>query len=212
MGGLLRVRYAQNFPKFTEFGGGALQRQDRAAEQSWQCRADDLRVGGAAGATHCSHPSGLRACCYLNEFVSSKGGRSSAFSHSTSPYRPACSLQTRHAAAPAGSRQAAAGALSALKIQPAPLPGMPFGVHAHRCNYIHGQFGGLFFAPQVPPAPRCTPVVISTKLTSRLSLAPSELRAARASPPSATSKRRPGGPYSRWTPSAGGQAKQKQRI
>ena len=43
---------------------------------------------------------------------------------------------------------------------------------AHRCNYIHGQFGGIFFAPQVPPAPRCTPVVISTKLTSRLSLAP----------------------------------------
>ena len=43
---------------------------------------------------------------------------------------------------------------------------------AHRCNYIHGQFGGIFFVPQVPPAPRCTPVVISTKLTSRLSLAP----------------------------------------
>jgi hypothetical protein len=43
---------------------------------------------------------------------------------------------------------------------------------AHRCNYIHGQFGGIFFAPQVPPPPRCTPVVISTKLTSRLSLAP----------------------------------------
>jgi hypothetical protein len=43
---------------------------------------------------------------------------------------------------------------------------------AHRPNYIHGQFGGLFFVPQVPPAPRCTPVVISTKLTSRLSLAP----------------------------------------
>ena len=43
---------------------------------------------------------------------------------------------------------------------------------AHRPNYIHGQFGGIFFAPQVPPAPRCTPVVISTKLTSRLTLAP----------------------------------------
>jgi hypothetical protein len=43
---------------------------------------------------------------------------------------------------------------------------------AHRPNYIHGQFGGGGFAPQVPPAPRCTPVVISTKLTSRLSLAP----------------------------------------
>jgi hypothetical protein len=43
---------------------------------------------------------------------------------------------------------------------------------AHRPNYIHGQFGGIFFVPQVPPAPRCTPVVISTKLTSRLSLAP----------------------------------------
>jgi hypothetical protein len=39
-------------------------------------------------------------------------------------------------------------------------------------SYIHGQFGGGFFVPQVPPAPRCTPVVISTKLTSRLSLAP----------------------------------------
>jgi hypothetical protein len=50
---------------------------------------------------------------------------------------------------------------------------MPFGVWgAHRPNYIHGQFGGTFFVPQVPPAPRCTPVVISTKLTSRLSLAP----------------------------------------
>jgi hypothetical protein len=39
----------------------------------------------------------------------------------------------------------------------------------------HGQFGGICFAPQVPPAPAprcCTPVVISTKLTSRLSLAP----------------------------------------
>jgi hypothetical protein len=46
---------------------------------------------------------------------------------------------------------------------------------AHRPNYIdyiHGQFGGTFFVPQVPPAPRCTPGVISTKLTSRLSLAP----------------------------------------
>ena len=43
---------------------------------------------------------------------------------------------------------------------------------AHRPNYIRGQFGGIFFVPQVPPAPRCTPVVISTKLTSRLSLAP----------------------------------------
>jgi hypothetical protein len=29
-----------------------------------------------------------------------------------------------------------------------------------------------FFAPQVPPPPRCTPVVVSTKLTPRLSLAP----------------------------------------
>jgi hypothetical protein len=28
------------------------------------------------------------------------------------------------------------------------------------------------FVPQVPPPPRCTTVVISTKLTSRLSLAP----------------------------------------
>jgi hypothetical protein len=43
---------------------------------------------------------------------------------------------------------------------------------ARRPNYIHGHFGGIFFAPQVPLAPRCTPVVISTKLTSRLSLAP----------------------------------------
>jgi hypothetical protein len=43
---------------------------------------------------------------------------------------------------------------------------------AHRSNYIHGQYLGFFFVPQVPPAPRCTPVVISTKLTSRLSLAP----------------------------------------
>jgi hypothetical protein len=40
---------------------------------------------------------------------------------------------------------------------------------AHRPNYIHGQFGGILFAPQVPPPPRCTPVVVSTKLTSRLS-------------------------------------------
>jgi hypothetical protein len=45
---------------------------------------------------------------------------------------------------------------------------------AHRPNYIHGQFGGFFLVPQVPPAPRCTPVVIPTKLTPRLrlSLAP----------------------------------------
>jgi hypothetical protein len=43
---------------------------------------------------------------------------------------------------------------------------------AHRPNYIRGQFGGIFFVPQVPPPPRCTPVVIPTKLTSRLSLAP----------------------------------------
>jgi hypothetical protein len=43
---------------------------------------------------------------------------------------------------------------------------------AHRPNYIHGQFGGIFVVPQVPPAPRCTPVVIFTKLTSCLSLAP----------------------------------------
>ena len=45
-------------------------------------------------------------------------------------------------------------------------------------------------APQVPPAPRCTPVVISTELASRLRLS-LLLRAARASPPSAASKRRP---------------------
>jgi hypothetical protein len=77
---------------------------------------------------------------------------------------------------------------------------------AHRPNYVHGQFGGAFFAPQVPPAPRCTPVVISTKLASRLSLAP-----CCAGQPSFghIHKRRPGGPYSCWTPSAGGQAKQK---
>jgi hypothetical protein len=45
---------------------------------------------------------------------------------------------------------------------------------AHRCNYTHGQFGGTVFVPQgPPPPPRCTPVVIYTKLTSsRLSLAP----------------------------------------
>jgi hypothetical protein len=46
---------------------------------------------------------------------------------------------------------------------------------AHRPNYIHGQFGGFFLAPQVPPRPPGAPpwpVVISTKLTSRLSLAP----------------------------------------
>jgi hypothetical protein len=49
---------------------------------------------------------------------------------------------------------------------------------AHRCNYIHGQFGGFFFAPQIPPPPRCTPVVVSTKLTSRLSLAPCCMRGA----------------------------------
>jgi hypothetical protein len=48
-----------------------------------------------------------------------------------------------------------------------------WGVHIDLIpNYIHGRFGGIFFVPQVPPAPRCTPVVISTKLTSRLSLAP----------------------------------------
>jgi hypothetical protein len=43
---------------------------------------------------------------------------------------------------------------------------------AHRCNYIMANLEVFFFAPQVPPPPRCTPVVISTKLTSRLSLAP----------------------------------------
>ena len=60
----------------------------------------------------------------------------------------------------------------ALKIQPAP-PGMPFGVHIDVITSMANLgFGGIFFAPQVPPAPRCTPVVISTKLTSRLSLAP----------------------------------------
>jgi hypothetical protein len=38
--------------------------------------------------------------------------------------------------------------------------GMPFGVYIDLItNYIHGQFGGICFAPQVPPAPRCTPVV-----------------------------------------------------
>jgi hypothetical protein len=37
---------------------------------------------------------------------------------------------------------------------------------AHRPNYIPGQFGGLFIAPQVPPAPRCTPVVSVSGNTS----------------------------------------------
>ena len=50
---------------------------------------------------------------------------------------------------------------------------MPFGVRIDLItSIIHGQFGGICFDPQVPPPPRCTPVVISTKLTSRLSLAP----------------------------------------
>jgi hypothetical protein len=53
----------------------------------------------------------------------------------------------------------------------------------------------VFFAPQVPPAPRCTPVVISTKLTSRLSC--SVLRGPALLRPHPRSKRRPGGPYSR---------------
>jgi hypothetical protein len=52
----------------------------------------------------------------------------------------------------------------------------------------------ISFAPQVPPVPRCTPLVVSTKLTSRLSLAPC------CCPPSATSKRRLGRPCSRWGP------------
>jgi hypothetical protein len=43
---------------------------------------------------------------------------------------------------------------------------------AHRPNYTHGQFGGICFATQVPPGPRCTPLAISTKLTPRLSPAP----------------------------------------
>jgi hypothetical protein len=47
---------------------------------------------------------------------------------------------------------------------------------AHRLNYIHGQFGGIFCPPGTPappvPGARCTSVVISTELTSRLSLAP----------------------------------------
>jgi hypothetical protein len=48
---------------------------------------------------------------------------------------------------------------------------MPFGVHIDLITSMANLEGGGF-APQVPPAPRCTPVVISTKLTSaRLSLA-----------------------------------------
>jgi hypothetical protein len=40
-------------------------------------------------------------------------------------------------------------------------------------SHIPGQFGGICFAPQVPPAPRRTTAVVSTKPTSsRLSLAP----------------------------------------
>ena len=58
----------------------------------------------------------------------------------------------------------------ALKIQPAP-PGMPFGVHIDVITSM-ANLEVFFFVPQVPPAPRCTPVVISTKPTSRLSLAP----------------------------------------
>ena len=48
---------------------------------------------------------------------------------------------------------------------------MPFGVHIDLITSM-ANLEGFFFVPQVPPAPRCTPVVISTKLTSRLSLAP----------------------------------------
>jgi hypothetical protein len=59
--------------------------------------------------------------------------------------------------------------LSNFNQRLAPL-GMPFGVHIDLITSMANLEG--FFVPQVPPAPRCTPVVISTKLTSRLSLAP----------------------------------------
>jgi hypothetical protein len=63
----------------------------------------------------------------------------------------------------------------------------------------------------VPPAPRCTPVVISTKLTSRLSLAP-----CCAGQPSfghiQAAPRRGLLPLDSIRRSAGDQAKQKQRI
>jgi hypothetical protein len=60
---------------------------------------------------------------------------------------------------------------------------------AHRPNYIRGQFGGIFLSPRYPRPPRAPPGGIAPNglPASRI------LRAARASPPSATSKRRPGG-------------------
>jgi hypothetical protein len=78
---------------------------------------------------------------------------------------------------------------------------------AHRPNYIHGQFGGFFFGPPGTPGPPVHPRGSSHR-TDFPPLSCSVLRGP-ARPPSATSKRRPGGPYSRWTPCAGGQAKQK---
>jgi hypothetical protein len=75
---------------------------------------------------------------------------------------------------------------------------MLVGVHIDLITSVANLgFGGIFLPPsQVPPGPRCTPVVISTKLTCDLLPASLLLRAARASPPSApTPKRRPGGPY-----------------
>jgi hypothetical protein len=85
---------------------------------------------------------------------------------------------------------------------------------AHRPNYIHGQFGGIFFAPQVPPPPRCTPVVISTNLTSRLSLAHScsVLRGPAPLRPHPSGGAPAGLTPAGLHPAAGGQAKQKQRI
>jgi hypothetical protein len=65
----------------------------------------------------------------------------------------------------------AAAAPSNFNQRLSPL-GMPFGVHIDLITSMANLAGGFFFVPQVPPAPRCTPVVIPTKLTSRLSLAP----------------------------------------
>jgi hypothetical protein len=54
---------------------------------------------------------------------------------------------------------------------------MLVGVHIDLIKSVANLgFGGIFFATQVPPGPRCTPVVISTKLASRRPLSCSVLR------------------------------------
>jgi hypothetical protein len=77
---------------------------------------------------------------------------------------------TTHTVPHPTSRHSAA-ALSKIDQRPRPPGDAIWGLHIDLITSM-ANLEVFFFAPQIPPAPRCTPVVISTKLTSRLSLAP----------------------------------------